>query len=172
MASELNEQGVSLAYCKTKSRLCRGFWEVLNGVPIETLDLKPDQKEKIKKYMQASINGKSIYQISQEVGVSSFCCGELHKTKKQHRRAFFATSRGSTVQNKPQYTVKQSKSVAVENELLNFLKSQKSPICASVCAKGMGWQVYSTYYMLKKMEKKGKVRREKKNSYTKWEVTE
>jgi len=156
--------GVSLEHCKTKSRICRGFWEVLNGVPVETLDLSADQKEAIKKYIQASTNGKSIYQVAQEIGVGSLTCSELHRTKKQYKKAFLKTI------GKSQQIEKHAVLTKSQKELLDYLKSQKKPVRASACARDMKTTVLNAFYRLQRLEKRGKVRKIKENSFVTWEI--
>lgn len=166
MSAESQVQGVSLEHCKTSSPLCRGYWQILNGVPIEDLEVSENQKDNIKKYIQASTNGKSVYQIAQEIGISSLCCGELHRTKKQHKRAYLKT----VGKHKKTAALKQSEAVSNENELVNFLKSKKAPVSASVCAKWLGLPVRSAFYRLQRLERVEKVIKVKKNGFTQWVV--
>lgn len=164
MSAENQVQGVSLEYCKTSSTLCRGFWQFLNGVPLEELELSQNQKDKIKKYIQFSANGKSVYQIAQEVGISSFSCGELHRTKKQYKRAFLKTV-GKSIEPQKHAVITKS-----QKELLDYLKSKKEPISASACARDMKINVLNAFSRLQRLEKKGKVRKIKKNSFVTWEL--
>lgn len=165
MSAENQVQGVGLEYCKTSSTLCRGYWQVLNGVPIEAVkELSADQKESIKKYMQASASGKSVYQIAQETGVGSFICSELHRTKKQYKRAFLKTA------GKSQQVEKHIALTKSQKELLDYLKSKKEPISASVCARDMKINVLNAFSRLQRLEKRGKVKKTKKNSFVTWEI--
>ncbi len=164
MPVEINN--VSLCYCKTNNPLQRAYWQVLNGVPVENLELSEKQKEIIRKYTQVSACGKSIYQISKEIEVGSYLCSELHRTKKQHKKAYLAT------------VGKHKKTAALENEiditeteLINYLKSKKEPISASVCAKWLGLPVRAAFYRLQKLEQAEKVIKVKKNGFTQWTVT-
>ncbi|AKB40876.1 hypothetical protein MSMAW_1885 [Methanosarcina mazei WWM610] len=138
---------------------------MLNGVPIEAVkELSESQKESIRKYIQASTNGKSIYQIAQEIGVGSLTCSELHRTKKQYKRAFLKTA------GKSQQVEKHIALTKSQKELLDYLKSKKEPISASVCARDMKINVLNAFSRLQRLEKKGKVRKIKKNSFVTWEL--
>lgn len=165
MSAENQVQGVGLEHCKTSSPLCRGFWQFLNGVPIEAVkELSENQKESIRKYIQASTNGKSVYQIAQEIGVGSLTCSELHRTKKQHKRAFLKTV-GKSIEPQKHAVITKS-----QKELLDYLKSKKEPISASACARDMKINVLNAFSRLQRLEKKGKVRKIKKNSFVTWEI--
>ncbi|KKG94563.1 hypothetical protein [Methanosarcina mazei] len=166
MAAEIQNQYVSIEHCKTKSRICRGFWAVLNGVPIEKVDLTEDQRGAIKKYMQASNTGKSVYQIAQETGISSFRCGELHKTRKRYRRAFCSIHWKS---NQCKNLIPVTKS---QKELLDFLKLQKEPVNAYVCAVGLQTTFINAFSRLERLSGKGLVRKNKKNGYVIWEIVQ
>ena len=162
MSAEINS--VSLAYCKTSSPLQRGYWQVLNGVPVEDLDLPEKQKEVIRKWIPLSSSGKSVYQIAQEIEVGSYLCSDLHRTKKQHKKAYLAT----VGKHKKTVALKQNETDITETELVNFLKSKKSPVSASVCAKWLGMPVRAAFYRLQKLEQAGKVIKVKKNGFTQW----
>lgn len=165
MSAENKVQGVSLEHCKNSSPLSRGYWQVLNGVPVEKIkELSESQKESIRKYIQASTNGKSIYQIAQEIGVGSPTCSELYRTKKQYKRAFLKTI------GKSQQIEKHAMITKSQKELLDYLKSKKEPINASVCARDMKINVLNAFSRLQRLEKKGKVRKIKKNSFVTWEI--
>ena len=161
MPVEINN--VSLCYCKNSNPLYRAYWQVLNGVPVESLELSEKQKEIIRKYTQASTNGKSIYQIAQEIEVGSYLCSELHRIKKQHKKAYLATAG----KNKKTAALKNEIDIT-ETELINYLKSKKAPISASVCAKWLGLPVRAAFYRLQKLEQAGKVIKVKKNGFTQW----
>ncbi len=165
MSSEIT--GVSLEHCKNSRPLCRGFWQVLNGVPVEAVkELSADQKEAIKKYIQASTNGKSIYQVAQEIGVGSLVCSELHRTKKQYKKAFLKTIGKS----RESETKKQAVTTKSQKELIEYLKSKKEPVSASICARDIKITVLNAFYRLQRLEKRGKVRKIKKNSFVTWEL--
>ncbi|MEL7664121.1 MAG: hypothetical protein AAGU10_08330 [Methanosarcina mazei] len=165
MSAENQVQGVGLEYCKTSSNLCKGFWQVLNGVPIEAVkELSENQKESIRKYIQASTNGKSIYQIAQEIGVGSLTCSELHRTKKQYKKAFLKTI------GKSQQIEKHAVITKSQKELLDYLKTKKKPVSASACARDMKTTVLNAFYRLQRLEKRGKVRKIKENSFVTWEI--
>lgn len=165
MSAELNN--VSLAYCKTSNPLQRAYWQVLNGVPVEDLDIPEKQKEVIRKWIPYSVCGKTTFQIAQEAGIGSYLCSELHRTKKQHKKAYLAT----VGKHKKTAALKQNEADITENELINFLKSKKAPISASVCAKWLGMPVRAAFYRLQKLEQAGKVIKVKKNGFTQWTVT-
>ncbi|AKB68260.1 hypothetical protein MSMAL_1717 [Methanosarcina mazei LYC] len=140
---------------------------MLNGVPVEDLELSEKQKEVIRKWIPLSSSGKSVYQIAQEIEVGSYLCSELHRTKKQHKKAYLST----VGKYKKTAALKQNEADITETELINFLKSKKTPVTASVCAKWLGLPVRAAFYRLQVLEQAGKVIKVKKNGFTQWAVT-
>lgn len=128
-------------------------------------ELHESQKEAIKKYMSVSTNGKSVYQIAADIGMSSYICSDLHRVKKQYKIAYL-----KIIGKQKRQPEKQIETTKSQNELINYLKSRKTPASASMCARQINDTVHNTYYKLKRLEKKGIVRSIKKSSFVTWEV--
>lgn len=162
MSAENQVQGVSLEHCKTSSPLCRGFWEYLNGVPLsEIKGISKDQRLQMKAYIQASQNGKTPYQISNETGLNKFVCSDLSRIKKMHRKAKF---------KKVKYESEKVIPVTDLDDLYEFIKSH-GKVSTVECKSRFELSVTCMLKKLKRLEKAEKIKKTKEELTFYWEVT-